>query len=397
LEVERIRGGMVRLAGFLYFPGFLLLSCLATTALSQIAPPAVAGSVTPASPSAPTQANPPQAKGLTTRPPESPARRDSAGRKLKTISLDVVVTDASGKHVSGLTASDFSLLDNHQPQTIVAFHAVDETATPATPTQAILLIDMLNNTFDGVAAERQQIEKFLSLNGGKLRVPVSIVIFSDSGVKVSETSRDGKTLIEALRKAATPVRTISPAMGGQGAIERFQLSLRALNHLATYEATQPGRKLLIWIGPGWPMLAGTRFSSSLNSRHSDWDNIVSFSNNLREARVALYGIDSLSSGASVVHGVYYQNYLKPVTTPKGADSANLALPVLAIQSGGRVLNGSNDLAGEIANCLADAETYYTLAFHTYPSEEVNDYHPLESMVGKAGLTARTNVGYYAQP
>ena len=35
------------------------------------------------------------------------------------------------------------------------------------------------------------------------------------------------------------------------------------------------------------------------------------------------------------------------------DSGSLALQVLAVQSGGRVLNPSNDLASQIADCLED--------------------------------------------
>jgi hypothetical protein len=44
------------------------------------------------------------------------------------ISLDVVVTDKSGKPVPGLQQQDFTLLDDKQPQTILSFRATDETS-----------------------------------------------------------------------------------------------------------------------------------------------------------------------------------------------------------------------------------------------------------------------------
>ena len=80
---------------------------------------------------------------------------------------------------------------------------------------------------------------------------------------------------------------------------------------------------------------------------------------MRQSRTTLYSVDSLSSESSLPHGVYYQNFLKPVTSAKDTESGNLALPVLAVQSGGRVLNGSNDLASEIASCVAEAGVYYS--------------------------------------
>ena len=45
------------------------------------------------------------------------------------------------------------------------------------------------------------------------------------------------------------------------------------------------------------------------------------------------------------------------------------LQVLAYQSGGRVLNSSNDVAGEIARCAVDAGTYYVLSIQPPPGNQ----------------------------
>ena len=37
---------------------------------------------------------------------------------------------------------------------------------------------------------------------------------------------------------------------GEGYLERFQVSVKQLTEIAVNEATKPGRKLLIWVGPG---------------------------------------------------------------------------------------------------------------------------------------------------
>ncbi|HEX5235776.1 MAG TPA: VWA domain-containing protein [Silvibacterium sp.] len=353
----------------------LLIVCFTPLALSQTAAP-------------------PQ---LQKRPPAAPGSRDASGKKIGRIILDATVTDSAGKPVAGLTQSDFTFLDNHQPAKIASFRSVDGAATASDPVQVILLIDGMNNSFQNVAAERDQIDKYLSRDNGQLFVPMSIALLSDTGLKINQPTRDGNILIAELKKMPVPVNTINVAMGGEGAIQRFQLSLKVLTQLLAYEGTRPGRKLLLWIGPGWPMLAGIHFGVSERDKHSDWGSIVSLSTDLRETRTTLYAVDLQHSENSTAHNVFYQNFLKPVTNAKGADSGNLALPVLAVQSGGRVLNASNDLAGEIASCVDDAHTYYTFTLPIFLSNTVDDYHPLEVKVGRAGLAARTNTGFYNQP
>jgi VWFA-related protein len=381
----------------------LLIFGFARGVFSQDTPPANP-------PAAQSETAAPQPKGLVQRPPDiSAGAGDSghgasdpgaSGKKVGQITLDVTVTDAAGQTVPGLAEGDFTLLDNHQPAKIASFRSVDKTADGAAGTervQAILLLDEVNNSFQSVAAERDQIVKYLGRNGGRLPIPISIALFSESGVKIDQPTQEGSVLIAELEKMLIPIHTITSAMGGAGSVERYQLSLKALNQLVAYTQSKPGKKLLLWIGPGWPMLAGVRFGSSEGDKHQNWDAIVSFSADLRRSRTALYSVNSLSSETGLPHDIYYQNFLKPVATAKNAEAGNLALPVLALQSGGRVLNGTNDLAGEIASCLADAGAYYTIAIEVSPSATVNEYRALEVKLGKAGLNARTNAGFYNQP
>jgi VWFA-related protein len=337
----------------------------------------------------------PQLKGLVQRPPEPPPTQDASGKKIGQITLDVTVTDASGQPVSGLSEGDFTILDNQQRSKIASFREVEGATTDAA--QVILVVDEVNNTFQSVASERDQMTKFLSRNGGHLPVPISIALFSDSGVKINQPTQDGSVLIAELQKMPIPIHTIDSAMGGNGTVERYQLSLATLSHLLTYTGREPGRKLLLWLGPGWPMLSGVHYGSTEGDKHRNWDSIVSFARDLRQSQTTLYSVDSLSSERGLEHSVYYQNFLKPVTSAKDADSGNLALPVLALQSGGRVLNGTNDLAGEIATCVAEAGVYYSIGIQVSPSETVNDYHSLQVNVAKSGLMARTSGGYYNQP
>jgi VWFA-related protein len=314
------------------------------------------------------------------------------------ITLDVVVSDKSGRAFPGLQQQDFTLLDNKAPQKIGSFHAVED-ATADPPVEVILLMDEVNTSFTSVGVERQEIEKFLKQNGGALARPVSFVFFSDSGATIGKApSRDGKALLAELNQNSNSLRTVGRSQGVYGALDRLQMSLRALGQLADYEATRPGRKLLVWVSPGWPLFSGPNTELDSKAQQEIFNSVVTISDGLRQARITLYNIDPLGTAdAAESRTSYYKDFVKGVRSARQVQVGNLALQVLAYQSGGRILNSSNDIAGEIATCIADANAFYILTFEGEPGDGPNDYHALEVKIDKPGLSARTRSGYYAQP
>jgi VWFA-related protein len=312
------------------------------------------------------------------------------------ITLDVVVTDKSGKPVPGLAQPDFTLLDNKQPQKIVSFDAL---TGPAAPVEVILLVDEVNTSFTNVSYERQQIEKFLKQNGGELDRPTSLVFLADSGVTPGKvSSRDGNALIAELNEHDSGLRTIRRSQGIYGASDRVQLSLRAIEQLAGYESSRPGRKLVIWLSPGWPFLSGPREELTSKDQQGLFSTIVGLSDALRQARITLYSIDPLGTAdAGGFRTTYYEEFIKGIKKATQVHIGDVGLQVLATQSGGRVLYSSNDVAGEIASCVADAAAFYVINFDGLPGDGPNEYHSLEIKLDKPGLTARTRTGYYAQP
>jgi VWFA-related protein len=327
---------------------------------------------------------------------ETPA--EPAGGGNRHITLDVVVTDKHGAQAAGLQQQDFVVLDNKQPQKILSFRAVDATASAADPVAIILLIDRVNTSFQSSANERQQTEKFLRQNGGQLAQPVSMVFFSDSGTQMENATRDGNALLAALDKSDSGLRSIRRSQGIYGASDRFQLSIRALNSIAVTEASKPGKKILIWISPGWPMLSGPRMEFSDKQRQELFNEIVTASTALWRAHITLYSIDPLGTAdAGGLRTNYYETFLKGVSSEKNTQPGNLALQVLAAQSGGRVFNSNNDITGQIATCIADASAYYVLSFDSPPADNPTGFHALEVKIGKPGLKARSRTVYYAQP
>jgi hypothetical protein len=73
--------------------------------------------------------------------------------------------------------------------------------------------------------------------------------------------------------------------------------------------------------------------------------------------------------------------------------------VLALESGGRTLDGGNrSRAGEQLNaCMQELGAYYTLTFKPPAGGKAFAYHALKVIVARHGLKANTTTGYYAEP
>jgi VWFA-related protein len=313
------------------------------------------------------------------------------------MTLNVPVTDQSGHVISGLQQQDFTLLDNKLPVKIVSFRRVEgASAAPDPPVEVVLVIDEVNTSFHDIAIEREQVEKFLSQNDGKLAWPVSLVFFSLQGAAGGTPSRDGNSLIAELKQHKTPLRGAALSQGTYGAFDRINLSVRTLGQFADYEAKRPGRKLVVWLSPGWSFLSSPRVETRFMNQQGLFNSIVNLSDALPRADITLYNVNPLGSGSGVLKS-YYKDFIKGVKTATQAKIGNLALQVLAYQSGGLVLNSSNDLAAEIATCVSDANAFYVLSFETAVGDGPNEYHALELTVNKSGSEARTRSGYYAQP
>ncbi len=384
------------------------------------------------------QQPPPSSTQSTGLIPRSQAEREREIQVERHIILNVLVTDTTGKPVRGLIQQDFTLLDNQQPQTIATFKAVEGSA-PDAHVHVILMLDALDNSSKDLRNERKEVEKFLGQNQGRLAYPVSIGLLTDSGGKVGKGSLDGNALISELKQlpmtGSAPVEndpvepwhsagkmTVNNISTDEELSRRnrhFLLAVPSLMQLAKRQEDVPGRVLLEWIGPGWPLLAGPEFhADSLKAQTSFFAYIVDLSSALRVAQMTL---DEVSPTNLVKHpGVRpqgddpqsylllkdgsrpskesddYRVFLNGVPALSDAKAGDLALPVLAYQSGGRIMDQSQDLAGEIAQCIADAESYYVLSFDSSPAKSPDEYHSLQLKVDKPGMTVHTTRAYYAQ-
>ena len=310
------------------------------------------------------------------------------------IRLNVVVTPKGGDPVAELREQDFTLLDNKVAKPISGFRAL---SAGQEPIRVLLLIDAVNISYQNIAYERDQMIKFLRANGGHLALPTTLVVFKDTGTQIQQGfSQDGNALADDLNKYGIGLREIRRSTGIYGADERFQLSMNTLARLAEQEASVPGRKLLLWASPGWPILSGPGIQLSASQQERLFSTIVDISTKLRQADITLYSLDSLGVAENLGRVNYYKEFIKGVSKPNQVLVGDLSLQVLAVQSGGLALN-SSDVPALLNKCIADTSAYYQFTFHADRADQRNEYHHLEVHLATPGLVARTRDGYYAQP
>jgi VWFA-related protein len=325
--------------------------------------------------------------------PASPAPNAHNDR----VFLDVVVTPKSGPPVAGLQQQDFAVLDNKDPRPIDSFQAL---SADQAPINAFLLVDDVNTGFQNVAYERSEMDKFLHANGDHLTLPTALAFLTDKGLEVQDTfSTDGNALASALDKYDVGLHSILRSGGIYSAVERFQVSLNALLQLANHEASRPGRKIILWVSPGWPLLSGPGVEIQIDDkqRQQIYSDVIQLSTLLRLGRVTIYSIDPLGSSDFASRAFYWEEFQKGPSKPSQADWGDIALQVLAVQTGGSAITITNDITASLQRCVMDTQHYYELSFVPSLEGKPGEFHEIHVRVDKPGLTARTRTGYYPQP
>ena len=332
------------------------------------------------------------------------------------IRLDVVV-DSAGQAVTGLQQQNFTVMDGKASQTITSFAAVNGRAAVI---QMIVVIDAVNADYQNVLFQRQQLDKFLRSEGGNLAYPMAIALLADDGLHAinGKFLNDGNALSAALNNDQVGFRSIRRSGGYYGAAERFQICLTAMHRLVGSVSRHAGRKVIVWLSPGWPLLSGPNTELDEKEEKQVFRNIVSLSNEMLHEQITVYSIDPLGAngtasvenlgsdmlvdrnpvGQTTPYGDWaYGQFLKPVSKLSQATYGDLGLPVLVIHSGGVAFSSTNGIAERLRQCIADTVPYYELTFTPPTGSTPDEYHPLQVKVAGSGMSVRTSQGYYAEP
>lgn len=333
----------------------------------------------------------------TTPPPQT-----LNGPNDKNITISAVVRDSHGDPVPGLQQQDFKLLDNKRPADVVSFRAISMPTTPTTanaprpPVQVVLVVDDVNSSFSTIAFVKDQLDHLFNPKNGPLPFPVSVEWLTDNGFRLqNHATTDPEQLAAYVNKNEAALHTIARGAGFYGAVERYQASMNALAGLATVLSRQPGRKLVIWLSHGWPLLSGPAVELSGKQEQQIFNQIVALSTGLRRANITLYNADPLgASDASNYRYLFYGAYMKGVKNPGQVQLGDVSLQVLSDQTGGRLCTEGRQFYNQIERCWDDGRAYYEFSFQPSPNEGNSPYHSLDVTVDKPGLKVETRTGYY---
>jgi VWFA-related protein len=318
------------------------------------------------------------------------------------IVLDTVIADKKGTPITGLKPEDFTVLDNKQRQTIT----VSEETAASAPVEAYILIDEINPNMALLANARNDFTAYFK-RGAQLPIPTSFVFLTVDGLKFQqEPSRDPAVLLTNLQNNPTTTQTLHSATTDTQAVQqgyynfeaRREKCLQAMNVLSVKLSRRPGRKLVIWVSPGWGeyVLQGSRMS------RKDFEGLFAYeaglSTALQAAHITLFSVEPSGADCNTcTQNSHYKAYIKGPASPGDADQNDLMLQALVAKSGGKVVWGRNDVANMVDDCLRDAQAYYVITYPAPAAPHDTTFHEVRVQVNKPGVQARTRWGYFGLP
>lgn len=339
----------------------------------------------------------PQSQAASATPGTAPTVRVYVTR----VVLDVVVTDAKGNLVSGLTKDDFKVQDAGEPQTVTNFDTasghiakpevtINSTAdldrlAPDAPVN-IILLDEFNTLFEDEAFARYSLKKYLEKQPDKLTTPTMLLAVGiDKFTVLNDYTQDKQAILKSLDHhfADNPWRN----QGNSWVPERLGTAFGTLERVAEATVGHPGHKNMIWIGRGFPSINMANVPVDSSRRVETY--VQQCVNMLRDARVTLYAVDP--AGLVVDLAAKYGNeaaFLDPF-------GGNYDFSRLARATGGKSLYGRNDVDAEIGKSADDGVSFYTLTYRpTTGGMDPQKFRKIAVTVDRPGLTATTRVGYY---
>lgn len=200
--------------------------------------------------------------------PQQPQDQFTLERQVNRVLLDVVVDDSQHKPVRGLTAADFTVYEDGQPQKILSFdvHNLDSSGyfkkLPPLPPNTfvniatepekgplyVLLLDLLDTAQDDQPYARQQLLKFI--NDKPQGTRFAVFVLSDSLHLVQGFTAD-RAQLHAVLDPSHPIPHVPRIFLFSANYPVAMFSV--FRNIALYLDGMPGRKNIIWYSEGFPL------------------------------------------------------------------------------------------------------------------------------------------------
>lgn len=316
--------------------------------------------------------------------------------------LDVTVLDKRGHPVViGLTEDDFTITEDKVPQTIVSFeapevrltrHAEDANPNGKAPT-TILVLDMLDSSFEDFAYIRYEAKQFLNAQPSRLASLTELLVVGNESLEMLQSFTHSRTdLLEALNQfpSALPYKQMHSVSFGW---EMFGQSLDALQQIALQNKGVPGRKNIVWVGHGGPNIYLGSIAFSDKFRAELKQSVHSTTNALVDARISLFVIyPGLPVRGTVLTKSTWDAGIDLGDDPFAGD-VNFGL--FANETGGKLFYNHNNLDAKIEESEQMGGEYYTLTYKPQNLEPDGKFRRIRVTLRDPNLRAVTKAGYYA--
>ncbi len=309
------------------------------------------------------------------------------------VELDVFVTDGRGAFVKDLTAADFEILDDDQPQAVSTFSLVDlplpeasEPTSSRTPrtlesdvtTNAgsenerlwVMLLDAPDIDKGATYTQRTQnvARGFVESIGPNDSMAIIHVQGSRRASMPLTTSR--ARLFESIQRFSQGVGSSSPPSSGPEMVTRIRTTFELIEDVAERLGAISGRrKALVWIG-GQIRFDLANLSSQLPFAYRDMIRAA------QRHHVAIYTVDPYALGGSSLN---YQG----------------AYRAMAEDTGGIAVTNTNDFTRGYRDIVRDNSTYYLIGYSPKPLHTDGEFHRITVRTKRPGLTVRARRGYLA--
>jgi VWFA-related protein len=332
--------------------------------------------------------------------------------------LDVVVLDHSGRPVTDLDRSLFSITEDKAPQAIHTFdppsghrmpvgsdavvHGVADLPKIGQAPVNVLVFDEVDTPFHQLAYAREMMEKYLKAQPAVLPIPTLFVAAGYSRVIVlHDYTQSRADLLESVQKHTADLdftQIVNTLSGGAGGSENGLVkTLGAMLQIAQSVAGIPGRKNVIWVGTGY-----NKAYDLTHMSEKDHDKVVAgiehVTDKMLQARVTLYIIDP---GGPIKADDPTDETLDPSNvSSSGKDIGDfgdkMGMNTFADNTGGRVIGGRNDLDAQVAQASLEGTEYYTMSYvPTGASDAAQPFRKIKVTVNVPGLKVITREGYFA--
>ena len=348
--------------------------------------------------------------------------------KANLVQLHVVVRDADGRPVHGLTSADFSVVDVKKPRDVAMFEEVSRPPAPPALVPVTFPLDVADNRVakvsrlvviildDMVIAPMLEKAKALARAAvSRLSADALIAFLTTSGMNGVESTADHAAILRAINRAGPPTgapkipqrfgsMTSSPTLAekllldGDNSGCHLTMLGQAAQMIRGPEAT---RRLFVYVGP----YCGLDPFDEANMRPDSpyFQRVRYMMEALRQSNVTMYALDPRGEmGFSLAHFATEDitgtddrpSRYAPTRSSSPVISSQGALKELTETTGGCAVTNSNEFEAGFAQIEDDLSHYYVLGFYT-DDPKPNRYHAVDVKLSRPDLTVRFRPGYFS--